>query len=134
MSDDSDSKNEIKLFDFINDISHLKKDLLNEATEREYSAYMVNRFLSMDITTIMYANEMNKFASIPKQWQFDFYRIGVPKRKRFSKWHKQDKIEEDVKNLMQEYNYSHQKALQVISILSDEQLEELRKKYKIGGR
>ena len=126
----------MNFFDFLNSINDNKKDLIREdpLTEKEYVPFMINRGLSYFSDTILYANEMNKFASIPKQWQFDFYRIGVPKRKRFSKWHKQDKIEEDVKNLMQEYNYSHQKALQVISILSDEQLEELRKKYKIGGR
>ena len=126
----------MNFFDFLNSINDNKKDLIREdpLTEKEYVPFMINRGLSYFPDTILYANEMNKFASIPKQWQFDFYRIGVPKRKRFSKWHKQDKIEEDVKNLMQEYNYSHQKALQVISILSDEQLEELRKKYKIGGR
>jgi len=126
----------MNFFDFLNSINDNKKDLIREdpLTEKEYVPFMINRGLSYFPDTILYANEMNKFASIPKQWQFDFYRIGVPKRKRFSKWHKQDKIEEDVKNLMQEYNYSHQKALQVISILSDEQLKELREKYKIGGR
>ena len=105
----------MNFFDFLNSINDNKKDLIREdpLTEKEYVPFMINRGLSYFSDTILYANEMNKFASIPKQWQFDFYRIGVPKRKRFSKWHKQDKIEEDVKNLMQEYNYSHQKALQI---------------------
>ena len=126
----------MNFFDFLNSINETKKDLIREdpLSEKEYNSFMINRGLSYFPDTILFANEMNKSWDTPKQWQFDFYRIGVPKRKRFSKWHKQDKIEEDVKNLMQEYNYSHQKALQVISILSDEQLEELRKKYKIGGR
>jgi cupin superfamily acireductone dioxygenase involved in methionine salvage len=77
---------------------------------------------------------MNKCAHVSKQWQFDFYRIGIVKRKRFSKWHKQDKIEDDVKLVMREYDYSHQKALQIIDLLSEIQLKELREKYNNGGR
>ena len=126
----------MSFFDFLNAINDTKKDLLREdpLTEKDYVSFMINRGLSYFPDTIMYANEMNKSAHIPKQWQFDFYRIGISKRKRFSKWHKQDKIEEDVKLIMKEYDYSHQKALQIIDLLSTSQLKELREKYSNGGR
>lgn len=126
----------MSFFDFLNAINDTKKDLIREDphTEKEYVSFMVNRGLSYFPDTILYANEMNRSADIPKQWQFDFYRLSVPKRKRFSKWHKQDKIEDDVKLIMREYNYSHQKALQIIDLLSETQLKELREKYTNGGR
>jgi len=126
----------MNFFDFLNSINDNKKDLIREdpLTEKEYVPFMINRGLSYFPDTILYANEMNRFGSIPKQWQFDFYRLGVSKRKRFSKWHKQDKIEEDVKLLMREYDYSHQKAMQVFNILNQDEIEKLRQKYKIGGR
>ena len=126
----------MSFFDFLNAINDTKKDLIREDphTEKEYIPFMVNRGLSYFPDTILYANEMNSAAHIPKQWQFDFYRIGISKRKRFSKWHKQDKIEEDVKLVMKEYDYSHQKALQIIDLLSASQLKELREKYTNGGR
>ena len=126
----------MSFFDFLNAINDTKKDLLREdpLTEKEYVSFMINRGLSYFPDTIMYANEMNASAHIPKQWQFDFYRLGITKRKRFSKWHKQDKIEEDVKLVMREYDYSHQKALQIIDLLSASQLKQLREKYTSGGR
>jgi hypothetical protein len=126
----------MSFFDFLNAINDTKKDLLKEdpLSEKDYVPFMVNRGLSYFPDTILYANEMNQHASIPKDWQFDFYRIGVSKRKRFSKWHKQEKIQEDVKLLMKEYNYSHQKTLQIIDLISEKQMQELRDKYKTGGR
>ena len=126
----------MSFFDFLNAINDTKKDLIREdpLAEKDYVAFMINRGLSYFPDTVMYANEMNSAAHIPKQWQFDFYRIGISKRKRFSKWHKQDKIEEDVKLVMREYDYSHQKAMQIIGLLSDAQLKELREKYASGGR
>ena len=126
----------MSFFDFLNAINDTKKDLLREdpLTEKDYVPFMINRGLSYFPDTVLYANEMNSAAHIPKQWQFDFYRIGVSKRKRFSKWHKQEKIEEDVKLVMREYEYSHQKALQIIDLLSETQLKELREKYSSGGR
>ena len=126
----------MSFFDFLNAINDTKKDLLREdpLTEKDYVPFMINRGLSYFPDTVLYANEMNSAAHIPKQWQFDFYRIGISKRKRFSKWHKQDKIEEDVKIVMREYEYSHQKALQIIDLLTDTQLKQLREKYANGGR
>jgi hypothetical protein len=126
----------MSFFDFLNAINDTKKDLLREDphTEKEYVSFMVNRGLSYFPDTIMYANEMNSAAHIPKQWQFDFYRIGITKRKRFSKWHKQEKTEESVNLIMKEYNYSYQKALQIIDLFTESQLNELRNKYLIGGR
>ena len=126
----------MSFFDFLNAINDSKKDLLREdpLTEKDYVPFMINRGLSYFPDTILYANEMNSAADIPKQWQFDFYRIGISKRKRFSKWHKRDQLEEDVKLVMKEYDYSHQKALQIIDLLGETQLKNLREKYSSGGR
>jgi hypothetical protein len=126
----------MSFFDFLNAINDNKKDLLREdpLTEKDYVPFMINRGLSYFPDTIMFANEMNAAADTPKQWQFDFYRIGISKRKRFSKWHKRDQLEEDVKLIMKEYDYSHHKALQIIDLLNETQLKHLREKYSNGGR
>jgi cupin superfamily acireductone dioxygenase involved in methionine salvage len=126
----------MNFFDFLNAINDSKKDLLKEdpLSEKDYAPFMVNRGLSYFHDTIMHANEMNKYSSIPKNWQFDFYRISVPKRRRFSKWHKKDTVEQDVQLIVQEYGYSTQKALQVLDIFNEDELQKLREKYKTGGR
>lgn len=126
----------MSFFDFLNAINDSKKDLIREdpLTEKEYVPFMVNRGLSYFPDTILFANEMNQHASIPKQWQFDFYRLGISKKKRFSKWHKKDQNSEDLELIMKEYGYSSQKAAQALEILSDKQIKELKEKYKTGGR
>lgn len=126
----------MSFFDFLNSINDNKKDLIREdpLTEKDYIPFMVNRGLSYFSDTILYANEMNQFASIPKQWQFDFYRIGIPKKKRFSKWHKRDQNSEDLEIVIKEYGYSSQKALQALELLSEDQIKQLKEKYKTGGR
>lgn len=126
----------MSFFDFLNAINDTKKDLIREdpLTEKDYIPFMVNRGLSYFPDTILFANEMNRNAGIPKQWQFDFYRIGVSKKKRFSKWHKKDQNSEDLEVVMKEYNYSSQKALQAMQLLTDDQIKEIKKKYETGGR
>lgn len=126
----------MSFFDFLNAINTTKKDLLREdpLSEKDYVPFMVNRGLSYFPDTIMYANEMNKHAAIPKKWQFDFYRIGIPTKKRFSKWSKKESHSDDVKLVMNVYNYSAEKAARALEILTEEQLESLRTSYSKGGR
>lgn len=123
-------------FDFLNAINDTKKDLLTEdpQTESSYVPFMVNRGLSYFPDTIMFANEMNQHAGVPKRWQFDFYRIGVAKKKRFSKWHKKDQSTEEIKLVMQEYNYSASKAAAALELLKPEHIKELQEKYSVGGK
>ena len=126
----------MSFFDFLNAINTTKKDLLREdpLTEKDYVPFMVNRGLSYFPDTIMYANEMNQHAAIPKAWQFDFYRIGIPARKRFSKWSKKETHSEDIQLVMNVYNYSAEKAAKALEILTEEQVESLRVTYSKGGR
>lgn len=126
----------MSFFDFLNSINDTKVDLLRKdpLSEKDYVPFMVNRGLSYFGDTVMYANEMNQHASIPKKWQYEFYLHGIKKKKRFSKWHKKDPSAEDVKLIMTEYNYSAKRAQEALSILTQEQLKELRIRYDSGGK
>ena len=123
-------------FDFLTCINDTKKDLIREdpQAEKDYVPFMVNRALSYHSDSILYANEMNRYASIPKTWQFDFFIHSLPKKKRFSKWHKKDKNSDDLELVMNVYSYSAQKAAIALEILTDEQIKELRTAYSTGGR
>jgi NACalpha-BTF3-like transcription factor len=112
------------------------KDLIKEDphTEKDYVPFMVNRGLSYFGDTVMYANEMNMHASIPKKWQFEFYLTGLKKKKRFSKWAKKESTSDDLKLIMQEYNYSSKRAQEALDMLTDEQLKSIRESYKTGGK
>ena len=126
----------MNFFDFLNSINDSKEDLLKKdpLSEKDYNSFMVNRGLSYFGDTILYANEMNSRTDIPKKWQYEFYLYGIKKKRRFSKWHKKDVNGEDLKLIMQEYQYSTKRALEVLSLLTEEQLQVIREKHNTGGR
>jgi len=123
-------------FDYLNAINLTKKDLMKEdpLNAKDYNAFIVNRGLSYFPDTVLYANEMNRFASIPKDWQFAFYLNSIKTKKRFSKWHKKDQNSEDLNLIMKAYGYSSQKAAEALEILTDEQLASIRANYDAGGK
>jgi len=126
----------MSFFDFLNSINDNKKDLLKEdpLTEKDYIPFMINRGLSYFPDTVMFANEMNQHAGAPKNWQYDFYRIGIVKKKRFSKWHKRDQNSEELELVMKEYNYSSEKAAKALQLLTEDQIQKLKEKYNTGGK
>ena len=126
----------MSFFDYLNAINVTKKDLMKEdpLSEKDYVPFMINRGLSYFSDTILYANEMNRFASIPKDWQFAFYLNSIKTKKRFSKWHKKDQNSEDLNLIMKAYGYSSQKAAEALEILTSEQLASIRANYDTGGK
>ena len=126
----------MSFFDYLNAINTTKKDLMKEdpLSEKDYVPFMINRGLSYFPDTILYANEMNKYSSIPKNWQFAFYMKSIKPKKRFSKWHKKDQNSDDMNLIMKVYGYSSQKAAVALEILTETQLNELRTAYSVGGK
>ena len=126
----------MSFFDYLNAINTTKKDLMKEdpLSEKDYVPFMINRGLSYFPDTILYANEMNKYSSIPKNWQFAFYMQSIKPKKRFSKWHKKDQNSDDMNLIMKVYGYSSQKAAVALEILTETQLNELRTAYSVGGK
>jgi hypothetical protein len=126
--------NSLSPFDFLNDINYDKKNIMvDDITEKQYVPFMVNRGLSYFQDTVLMANEMNINHHLDSRLQFDFFINIVRKRKRFSKWFKPES-NSDVEVVKACYGYSNEKARQVLSLLTKEQLEELKKKVYKGGR
>lgn len=126
----------MNFFDFLNTINLTKKNLMKEdpLNEKDYSAFMVNRGLSFFPDTIMYANEMNRYAGTPKDMQYAFYLSAIKPKKRFSKWHKKDSVSKDVELIKKAYGYSSAKALEALKILTEEQLKSIRLEFDCGGK
>jgi hypothetical protein len=122
-------------FDFLNSINDNKQDLFEDPqAEKDYNSFLVNRGLSYFPDTVLYANEMNRNQHISKKWQFHFYLNSIPKKRRFSKWHKKDNATDLIKLISMHYKYSEQKAYEVMDILTPNQIEEIRLIYETGGR
>ena len=121
-------------FEYLNAINHTKQNIMvDDITEKEYNPFMVNRGLSYFHDTVLMANKMNQNAHLDNRLQFDFFINIVRKKKRFSKWFKPE-IVSDVEVVKEYYGYSNQKARQVLTLLTIEQLDLLRKKVYKGGR
>lgn len=122
-------------FDFLKSINDTKINLMDKDAEntKYYNSFVINRSLSYFPDTIYFANEMNKFHQIDVDLQYNFFLNIIRKRKRFSKW---DKVE-DINNLniiKSYFGYNDEKARQVISLLTEDQITIIKKKVSLGGR
>jgi len=124
----------IELKDWLNSINQNKKNIMDEdpSSIKEYAPYIINRCLSGHIDCLMYANEMNKYSSLDKKLQYDFFINIIRKKKRFSPWLKQEKIK-DLEVVKSYYGYSNEKAKQALKILTKEQLDFIKSKLETGG-
>ena len=121
-------------FEYCNAINYTKKDIMvDDIAEKSYNPFMINRQLTYFPDTILAANEMNRNHHLDNRLQFDFFINIIRKRKRFSKWFKPEEIS-DLETVKEYYGYSNEKARQVITLLSTEQINELRTKVAKGGR
>ena len=121
-------------FEYCNAINYTKKNIMiDDVAEKAYAPYMVNRQLSYFNDTVLAANEMNLKHHIDNRLQFDFFINIIRKRKRFSKWFKPEQIS-DLDVVKKYYGYSNEKARQVLTLLSTEQINELKNKVARGGR
>jgi len=121
-------------FDYVNAINYSKKDIMvDDISEKEYNPFIINKALSFFSDTILFANEMNKYHHLDSRLQFDFFINIIKKKQRFSKWLKPSEVEnlELIKNY---YGYSNEKAKSVLTVLSNEQIDELKTRMNKGGR
>ena len=123
----------ISPFDFLNSINHSKENLIvDEWSEKQYNAYLVNKGLSFSADTAIAANEMNSRPHLDKRLQYNFLINIIRSRKRFNKWIKPTKID-DLDLIKLYYGYSNEKAKQVLPLFSEHQLQHLKQKLKKGG-
>jgi hypothetical protein len=124
----------MELKDWLNSINFSKNNLMEESPEsiKEYPPYIVNKCLSGEIDSILFANEMNMNHHLNKDMQYSFYLNSLRKRKRFSPWIRKDKIK-DLECIKRYYGYNNEKASQALKILNKVQIEFIKQRLEIGG-
>jgi hypothetical protein len=125
----------IDLKDWLNSINFTKENLLDENPQlkKDYPPYIINKCLSGQIDTILFANEMNMHHQLDNDMQYSFYLNSLRKKKRFSPWIRKDKIK-DLECVKQYYGYSNEKASQALKILNKSQIEFIKQRLDIGGK
>jgi hypothetical protein len=121
-------------FEYVNQILQGKKQLIiDEATEEAYVPFLTNRSLSQHKDCVLFANEMNQRHNLDKKMQNDFLLNTVRSVKRpFAKWAKSEK-NNDIECIKLVYGLSDSKALDVLRLLTKEQLQQLKEETLTGG-
>jgi purine-nucleoside phosphorylase len=118
----------------VNAINTTKKDIMiDDLAEKAYNPFIINRSLSYFNDTVLMANEMNINHHLDNRLQFDFFINIVRKKKRFSKFMKPETVS-DVEVVKEYYGYNDEKARQALTLLTSDQINELKKKVYKGGR
>ena len=121
-------------FEYLNAINMTKENIMvDDIAEKGYNSFIVNRSLSYFNDTVLYANEMNVNHHIDNRLQFDFFINIVRKKKRFSKFMKPETVS-DVEAVKEYYGYSNEKAKSALTLLTSDQINELKKKVYKGGK
>jgi len=112
----------ISPFDFANSINYTKDNLIvDERTENEYNAFIVNRAMGFGKDTVIAGNEMNARPHLDKKLQYDFLKSVVRKSKRYNKWLKSE--EENIETIQEFFGYSFFKAKEALNLLSQTDID-----------
>lgn len=125
--------NEIKtVFDFTKNILYNKTAIRDETLFGLYVPFVVNRVLSNYPDCIFYVQEMNMNPHLSPRMQYDYFYHSIRKGRRpFVPYPKQAK-DGYISLLIEAYGYSPKKAREAANILTEEQLEEIKKIYTTG--
>lgn len=123
-------------FDFVDSINFTKKDLMkgtenDKLAEKSYNPWLINSALSYFPDTIEHANAMNGNHHLDNKLQYYYLINTVRPKRRYSKWAKK-KEDSDLEAVARCYGYSMRQAKSVIQVLSQEQLNQIRKIDKGG--
>jgi hypothetical protein len=125
-------------FIYVDSISYSKKNLMRDTAnddlaERGYKPFLTNRSLSYHQDAILYANEMNMRPAAEHKLQYEYLLNSLRKRKRYSKWKKQDP-DATVEMIMEYFGYGRSKAEDALRVLTDEQLAMIEVALDKGGK
>ena len=125
----------MELKDWLNSINFNKENLIKENSTilKEYPPFIINKCLSGHLDCVLFANEMNKYPSLDKKMQYDFFLNSLKPRKRFTPWVRKETLEH-LELVKQYYGYSHNKAVAALRILTNSELDEIKKLLDKGGR
>jgi hypothetical protein len=125
----------MELKDWLNSINFSKENLLKDdpSTIKEYNPFVINRLLSGEIDSVLYANEMNMNHHLDKDMQYSFYLNSLRKRKRYSPWIRKDTTK-DLDYVKSYYGYNNEKAEQALKLLNQTQIDFIKQRLETGEK
>lgn len=114
---------------------HMMKGTENDdLAEKGYLPFITNRNLSYFPDTLGDANIMNRLSQLPNRMQYDYYFHSLRPKRRFSgKWGKAAKTD-DIDAICECFKCSYKKALEILLILSQDELQQVHLALEKGGK
>lgn len=111
-----------------------KKNVFESETDyKDYNPFIVNRALSFHLDCLPYVEEMNMMHYLDKDMQYQYLLNTIrPMKRKFAPWQKAQ-VEKDIECVKEYFGYSNQKAKEALRILSNEQINEIKRKTDKGG-
>lgn len=124
-----------ELFDFLDALGATKRDLLTSPEAiKAFSPWVTNVAFSQHLDSIFYANEANRIFGAPNEAIYQFYLHALPKARRFGKWAKKPKKEEDLVKIATELlGWPSRRAGDLSKLLDNQQLKKLLDRLDQGG-
>lgn len=128
----------VKLGDFLKSLNQKKTPMKNldedlQSTVKSYTPFIINRCMSYFPDTIIQSNNMNFNSGVSKEMHYDYFLYSVRKRNRFSPWLKKENIQ-DLDIVKEYFGYSDRKTREIFDLLSEEDIEMIKKETYRGGR
>lgn len=120
--------------EIIPSILQTKKSVIKDEIDlKDYKPFMVNRALSYHMDCVLHANEMNMHGLVDADMQYQYLLNTIrPIKRKFAPWQKAN-VDKDIECIKLYYGYSDNKAKEVLSILTDEQIAEIKIRTEKGG-
>jgi len=122
----------MKFFDWLNNINYIKEDVMTKNNTEEYKQFPFNQILAGNIDCILYVNDINRM-DIPDKLHYDYLRLSLSKKKRYSKSVKKDIIE-NIEYIKEYYNVNDIIAKEYLEILNEKQIMKIKEKLNKGGK
>jgi hypothetical protein len=135
---EKDTKNKVGLFDFLDDITYTKKNILNSENYHLYSRYMICKFLSMNENYLGVVDHvLNKYQGCLDNYQFHKLCIGlIPQKKIYFQYNiaKPDKnnAKEQVKYISEYFKVSDDQAYEYYEIGGEQLVNNIKTMYGIA--
>ena len=120
-------------FDLAHDLTSKERYDSDASEMKSYTKFLINRTLSYHPDLIAYANEMNIHIDISDRLHYDFLHHSIDKKRRSKKFWAKTKKYEHLELVKEYFNYSNQKALSALSVLSDKDIETIINLTNKGG-
>lgn len=136
MSNDDPSK--VDLFEWLHSVNLSKTDLMTEINERSFDPFMITRAVAMSPDTVEYAfRATTKLSKMPREVVYRYYLHAIPKKKRYGKWpkkpKKEDEREKQIEVLKQFYQVGRPTAIEYLRLLRPSQVQDIEDRMNQGG-